>query len=320
MLTDPIADMLTRIRNALVARHDAVTIPASNMKKAIAKILLDEGYIKSVDFIDDGLQGQIKIGLKYAQGKESVIKGLKRISKPGLRVYAKNDEIPKVLGGLGIAIISTSKGVMTDKGARADRHRRRSPGLRLVSGGARKCLESAELPIAVPAGVTVTVDEDNLVTVKGPKGELSQKVNKDIKVALEDGDDPSSPVPRDDKPHRVHARPVPRADPQHGRRRDQGLSKRPWSWKASATARRSHGKHADPERRLLPPRRCSIRRRQSPSRRPPPPRIVVKGIDKQLVGAIAADIRAVRKPEPYLGKGIRYENEHIRRKEGKTGK
>lgn len=118
VITDPIADMLTRIRNALVARHDAVVIPASNMKKAIAKILLDEGYIKSVDFIDDGLQGQIKIGLKYAQGKESVIKGLKRISKPGLRVYAKNDEIPKVLGGLGIAIISTSKGVMSDKAAR----------------------------------------------------------------------------------------------------------------------------------------------------------------------------------------------------------
>ena len=118
VINDPIADMLTRIRNALVARHDAVTIPASNMKKAIAKILLEEGYIKSFDFIDDGLQGQIKIVLKYAQGKESVIKGLKRISKPGLRVYAKNDEIPKVLGGLGIAIISTSKGVMTDKAAR----------------------------------------------------------------------------------------------------------------------------------------------------------------------------------------------------------
>ena len=118
VINDPIADMLTRIRNALVARHDAVTIPASNMKKAIAKILMDEGYIKSFDFIDDGLQGQIKIVLKYAQGKESVIKGLKRISKPGLRVYAKNDEIPKVLGGLGIAIISTSKGVMSDKAAR----------------------------------------------------------------------------------------------------------------------------------------------------------------------------------------------------------
>ena len=118
VINDPIADMLTRIRNGLIARHDSVTIPASNMKKAIAKILLDEGYIKSVDIIDDGLQGQIKVGLKYAAGKESVIKGLERISKPGLRVYAKNDEIPKVLGGLGIAIVSTSKGVMTDKAAR----------------------------------------------------------------------------------------------------------------------------------------------------------------------------------------------------------
>ena len=118
LVNDPIADMLTRIRNAQIAKHDSVMVPASNMKKSIAQILLDEGYVKSVDYIDDGLQGQIKIVLKYAQGKESVIKGLKRISKPGLRVYAKNEEIPKVLGGLGIAIISTSKGVMADKEAR----------------------------------------------------------------------------------------------------------------------------------------------------------------------------------------------------------
>ena len=118
VINDPIADMLTRIRNGLIARHDSVTIPASNMKKAIAKILLDEGYIKSVDYIDDDVQSQIKVTLKYVQGKESVIKGLKRISKPGLRVDARNDDIPKVLGGLGIAIVSTSKGVMTDKEAR----------------------------------------------------------------------------------------------------------------------------------------------------------------------------------------------------------
>ena len=119
LMNDPIADMLTRVRNALTARHDSVTLPASNMKKAIAKIMLDEGYIKAADFIDDGLQGQIKISIKYTDGKQSVINGLKRISKPGLRVYARNDEIPKVLGGLGVAILSTSKGVMTDKEARA---------------------------------------------------------------------------------------------------------------------------------------------------------------------------------------------------------
>ena len=118
VINDPIADMLTRIRNGLIARHDSVMVPASGMKKAIAKILLDEGYVKSVDIIEDGVQSQIKIALKYVQGKESVIKGLKRISKPGLRVYAGASELPKVLGGLGIAIVSTSKGVMTDKEAR----------------------------------------------------------------------------------------------------------------------------------------------------------------------------------------------------------
>ena len=118
IMNDPIADMLTRIRNALIARHDTVTLPASNMKKAIAKILLDEGYVKSIDFIDDDVQGQIKIVLKYVQGKQPVIKGLKRISKPGLRVYARREELPKVLGGLGVAILSTSRGVVTDREAR----------------------------------------------------------------------------------------------------------------------------------------------------------------------------------------------------------
>ena len=111
VVNDPIADMLTRIRNAQVAKHEAVTLPASNTKKAIAKILLAEGYVKAVDYIDDGLQGSIKVTLK-------IITGLKRISKPGLRVYARCEELPKVLGGLGIAIISTSKGLMTDKEAR----------------------------------------------------------------------------------------------------------------------------------------------------------------------------------------------------------
>ena len=120
VVNDPIADMLTRIRNAQIAKHDVVVLPASNTKKAIAKILLAEGYIKSVDFVDDGPQGSIKIVLKYVNGKQPVIAGLKRISKPGLRVYARAEELPKVLGGLGIAIISTSKGLMTDKEARKE--------------------------------------------------------------------------------------------------------------------------------------------------------------------------------------------------------
>lgn len=119
IVNDPIADMLTRIRNAQVAKHDSVVMPASNAKKAIAKILLDEGYIKAFEKIDDGVQGQIKLTLKYANGKQQpVIAGLKRISKPGLRVYAKCEELPKVLGGLGLAIVSTSHGLMTDKNAR----------------------------------------------------------------------------------------------------------------------------------------------------------------------------------------------------------
>ena len=117
-ITDPIADMLTRIRNANNAKHDTVDVPASNMKKAIALILLEEGYIKNFQLIDDGTQGVIRITLKYNAGKEKVLSGLRRVSKPGLRVYAGADELPRVLRGLGTAIVSTSKGVMTDKKAR----------------------------------------------------------------------------------------------------------------------------------------------------------------------------------------------------------
>ena len=119
-ITDPVADMLTRIRNANTAKHESVDVPASNLKKAIAKILLDEGYIKSYEVVEDGTQGVIRIQLKYLAGKEKVISGLRRVSKPGLRVYAGADELPRVLKGLGIAIISTSMGVMTDKAARVN--------------------------------------------------------------------------------------------------------------------------------------------------------------------------------------------------------
>ncbi|NTW70712.1 MAG: 30S ribosomal protein S8 [Eubacteriaceae bacterium] len=118
VMTDPIADMLTRIRNANDAKHECVVIPSSNEKKAIAKILLEEGFVKNVEYTDDDKQGIIKVTLKYGDNKQKVITGIKRISKPGLRVYSRKDEIPKVLNGLGIAIISTSKGVVTDKVAR----------------------------------------------------------------------------------------------------------------------------------------------------------------------------------------------------------
>ena len=118
-MTDPIADMLTRIRNANTAKHDTVDVPASKMKLAIAEILLKEGFIKSYEVVEDGIFKTIKITLKYGKDKtEKIITGLKRISKPGLRVYAGKDELPRVLGGLGIAIISTNKGIVTDKEAR----------------------------------------------------------------------------------------------------------------------------------------------------------------------------------------------------------
>lgn len=118
-ITDVIADMLTRIRNAGTAKHETVDVPASSVKNAIAQILVEEGYVKEVQNIDDGKQGVIRLYLKYTENKKPVISGIKRISKPGLRIYASKDELPKVLGGLGVAVISTSKGIMTDKKARS---------------------------------------------------------------------------------------------------------------------------------------------------------------------------------------------------------
>jgi small subunit ribosomal protein S8 len=119
VMTDPIADMLTRIRNANMVRHEKLEVPASNIKKQIAEILKREGFIRDVEYIEDNKQGIIRIFLKYGANNQRVITGLKRISKPGLRVYAKSDEVPKVLNGLGIALVSTSQGVLTDKEARA---------------------------------------------------------------------------------------------------------------------------------------------------------------------------------------------------------
>ena len=119
-ITDTIADMLTRIRNANSAKHASVDVPASNLKKQIAQILVDEGYIKSYNVVDDGKQGILKVFLKYGPNKTKVIQGMKRVSKPGLRIYVGSDEIPKVMRGLGVAIVSTSKGVMTDKAARKE--------------------------------------------------------------------------------------------------------------------------------------------------------------------------------------------------------
>ena len=120
VMTDPIADMLTRIRNANSVYHAKVEIPSSKLKRAVAEILKDEGFVKDFDVVEDGKQGMLRVSLKYGPNREKVITGLKRISKPGLRVYAAHEQLPRVLGGLGIAIISTSKGIMTDKKARKE--------------------------------------------------------------------------------------------------------------------------------------------------------------------------------------------------------
>lgn len=120
VMTDPIADMLTRVRNASSVYHHSVDIPASNIKREIARLLKDEGFISDYEYIEDSKQGILRVFLKYGENKEKVISGIRRISKPGLRVYANKDEVPKVLGGLGIAVLSTSKGIMTDKKARAE--------------------------------------------------------------------------------------------------------------------------------------------------------------------------------------------------------
>ena len=151
-ITDPIADMLTRIRNASNAGHETVDVPASNMKRSIAQILLDEGYIKNYQLVEDGTQGVIHITLKYTANKEKVITNLRRVSKPGLRVYAGADELPRVIKGLGIAIISTSKGVMTDKAARAARTSAAKSWRSCGKEGRELCRESEECPSTSPPG------------------------------------------------------------------------------------------------------------------------------------------------------------------------
>ena len=152
-ITDPIADMLTRIRNANSAKHDTVEVPASNMKKAIAQILLDEGYIKAYQVVEDNKQGMIKITLKYGANKAAVIQGIRRVSKPGLRIYTDCENMPKVLKGLGTAIISTSKGVMTDKQARKENVG--GEVLAFIWKGRNTKSRIGRKPIAIPAGVEV---------------------------------------------------------------------------------------------------------------------------------------------------------------------
>ena len=296
-ITDPIADMLTRIRNAGNARHASVDVPASKMKKAIAQILLDEGYIKSFEVVEGNTQGIIRIALKYVDNRQKAITGIKRVSKPGLRVYAGAQELPKVLRGLGIAIVSTSRGVMTDKKARE-----------LNVGG-------EVLPIAIPAGVEVKID-GSVVTVKGAKATLTREFHPNMTIAVE-GNEILVTRPNDDKHNRalhgltrslVHNMVVGVTDGFKKELSVQGVGYRVakqgkdlvmnLGYSHQVTMSEVEGITIDV---------------------PNPNTIIISGPDKQKVGQFAAEVREKRPPEPYKGKGIRYADEYVRRKEGKTG-
>ena len=303
-MTDPIADYLTRLRNAIKAKHRVVEVPASNLKKEITKILFDKGYILNFKFVEDGPQGTIKIALKYdLVNKVNAIKKLERVSTPGLRKYTGYKEMPRVLNGLGIAVLSTSKGVMADKEARD-----------LKIGGE----VIGKLPIHVPAGVTVTI-KDNVVTVKGPKGEMTQAVNPDINVTLEDGIIHLT-RPTDEKNHRA----------LHGLYRSlinnmvvgcsEGYKKElelvGVGYRVTNTGQLldlSLGYTHNIYMQL--PKEVKV---ETKAERNKNPLIILESADKQLLGQICAKIRSFRMPEPYKGKGIKFVGEEIRRKSGKS--
>ena len=315
-MTDVVADMLTRIRNANSAKHEKVDIPASNLKKAIAEILLNEGYITSYEVKDtENKQGVITVTLKYGEGKTRVIQGLRRVSKPGLRIYAACDELPRVRNGLGIAIISTSKGIMTDKVAR--KQNLGGEVLAFVWLGGHEMSRIGRMHINVPAGVTVNVAEGNFVTVKGPKGTLTKQLNHEMTITQE-GAVITVTRPSDDKEHRA----------LHGLTRAllhnmvegvaNGYSKQldinGVGYRAQVQGKQlvmnlgySHNVVFDEPEGI---------KFETPNTNT----IVISGPDKQQVGQIAANIRSKRPPEPYLGKGIKYSDETIRRKAGKAGK
>ena len=289
-ITDPIADLLTRIRNASTAKHPSVDVPASNLKKAICQILVDEGYIKGMKVTDDGKQGVITLTLKYQENGAPVIDGLKRVSKPGLRIYTNCEDMPKVMKGLGTAIISTSK---------------------TMSRIGRK-------PIVIPAGVEVKVDEaDHAITVKGPKGTLHSKFHPMMTVKVE-GNEILVTRPNDEKEARslhgltrtnIHNMVVGVTE---GFRKDleiQGVGYRcaKQGSKLVLTLGFSHPVEVAETETIKIEVKDALH-------------FSILGSDKQEVGQFAAEVRSKRPPEPYKGKGIRYVGEFVIRKEGKAGK
>ncbi len=277
------------------------------MKKSIAQILLDEGYIKNFQLIDDGTQGVIRITLKYGAGKEKVISGLRRVSKPGLRVYAGADELPKVLRHV--------QGRHDRQEGPSGPCRRRSPGICLV----RRVIGMSRIgraPIAVPAGVEVKIEAENVVTVKGPKGTLTRQFHPNMKIEQE-GEVIHVTRPNDAKENRA----------LHGLTRTLihnmvvGVTE---GYKKELDVNGVGYRVAKEGNKLVMNLGFShqVTMEEIPGitiEVPGPNKIIIHGCDKQQVGQFAAEVREKRPPEPYKGKGIKYTDEVIRRKAGKTG-
>ena len=293
MMTDPVADMLARIRNANKAMHDRTEMPSSRLKEQIARILKEEGYITDYHVQKGESFDTLVVQLKYGRSRERVITDLKRVSKPGRRVYARKDRLPRVLGGMGVAILSTSNGLVTSRTAEESR--------------------IGKQPVELPSGVNVSISPGR-VMVNGPLGELAQEVPARMKIEQSDG-------------QVVVTRPTERGDDRalHGLTRTlianmvegvtKGFEKRlelqGVGYRASlqGTDLRLDVGYSHPVV-LKAPQRISFEV-------PTPTEVIVKGIDKQQVGQTAAEVRKVRPPEPYKGKGIRYQGEYVRRKVGK---
>ena len=309
MLTDPIADMLSRIRNANRAMHDTVSMPTSRMKEEIARLLHDEGYIKGFSVVEAEPVSNLVIELKFGKNRERVITDLKRVSKPGRRVYAKKDRLPRVLGGLGTAILSTSTGVITTRQAAE-----RGVGERSSHSSGSAMSRIGRKPIELPSGVTVEVSPGGAVKVTGPLGTLEQRVPARMQISQEDGV--------------VNvARPTDRGDDRalHGLTRTlvanmvEGVTKGfEKHLEIQGVGYRAQLKGSDLELQVGFSHTVTVTPREGISFDvPAPTQVTVKGTDKQVVGQTAAEIRKVRPPEPYKGKGIRYQGEHVRRKVGK---
>src|SRR3990172_610675 len=313
MVTDSIADMLTRIRNALTAGHDLTDMPASKLKISLAETLKQEGFIRDFEVLQEGVKRTVRIHLAYTDRREPKITGIPRVSKPGLRVYVEKREVPRVYGGLGVAIVSTSQGLLTGREAR-----RRGLGGGVVCSVWWGPLMSraGKVPITIPSGMEVKI-EGARVTVKGPRGQLSRDLNPDMKLNLSDGE-LTVARPGDHPRHRA----------AHGLTRTliQNMVTGVSEGFAKTLELQGVGYRAQMQGTNL----VLAVGYSKPVEVPPPPgiefevegtaRVIVRGINKEDVGQTAADVRKVRPPEPYKGKGIRYLDEYVRRKAGKAGK